>query len=530
MLKLAALFATTALFAVAAPKPPNVLLILADDLGYSDIGCYGGEIETPNLDSLAKNGLRFTQCYNTARCWPTRTALLSGYYPQQTRTDPKNNPLPEWTKLLPHWLKSAGYRSYHSGKWHVFGAEKILTRGEFDRSYCMLDSDHNFYPSKHELDDNPLPPIQKGSNYYTTVAFTDHAITCLKDHVTSYPGKPFFSYVAYTVPHFPLQAPQADIDRCRARYEKGWETARAARYKRLTDMGLVSCSLSAVEYDVGAPYDSWSKISGPLGKGEINRPHVWDTLAEEQKKFQIEKMAIHAAMVEVMDREIGRLIAQVKAMGELDNTLIMFLSDNGCSAEMMIRGDGHNPDAPMGSGESFLCLGPGWSTVSNTPFRRHKTWNHEGGISTPLVVHWPAGIEAKGELRKDLCHVIDIVPTILDIAKIKPALPPDAPPIHGITIAPAFEKDGALTRDTIYFRHEGNRALRIGNFKIVSSRRDGGEWELYDMAKDRGEQKNLASEQPERVQTMAATWEKMDQQFAKDSGAPAKPIMSKKKK
>jgi arylsulfatase A-like enzyme len=530
MIKLFALFVTTAIFASAAQKPPNVLLILADDMGFSDLGCYGGEIETPSLDALAKNGLRFTQCYNTARCWPTRTALLSGYYPQQTRTDPRNNPLPEWTRLLPHWLKASGYRSYHSGKWHVFGTDhQILSRGGFDRSYSMYDHDHNFYPSQHELDDKPLPAVQKGSNYYTTVAYTDHAITCLKDHAVSNAGKPFFSYVAYMVPHFPLQAPQADIDRCRARYEKGWEAARAARYKRLTDMGIVSCSLSAVEGDVGPPYDFWNKISGPLGKGEVNRPLAWDVLTEEQKKFQIEKMAIHAAMVEVMDREIGRLVAQVKAMGELENTLILFLSDNGCSAEMMIRGGGHNPDAPMGSGESFLCLGPGWSTVSNTPFRRHKSWVHEGGISTPLVVHWPAGIQAKGELRKDLCHVIDMVPTILDLAQIKPVLPLGAPPIQGISIAPAFSKDGALARATIYFSHEGNKALRVGDYKMVSAKRDGGTWELYNMVTDRGEQKNLAMAQPERVQAMLSTWEKMDNQFVKDSGASAKALSKKKK-
>lgn len=529
MFKSFLLIAATAMMASAAQKQPNVLVIMADDMGFSDIGCYGGEIETPNIDALAKKGLRFTQCYNTARCWPTRTALLTGYYPQQTRTDPRNNPLPEWTRLLPHWLKSSGYRSYHSGKWHVFGSDnQVLNRGEFDRSYSMYDHDHNFYPSRHTLDDKPLPPVQKGSNYYTTVAYTDHALQCLKDHAASYAGKPFFSYVAYTVPHFPLQAPQADIERCRARYEKGWEAVRAARFKRQTEAGIVSCTLSSVEREVGPPYDFWNKISDPLGKGEVNRPVAWDTLTEEQKKFQIEKMAIHAAMVEVMDREIGRLVAQVKAMGELDNTLIMFLSDNGSSAEMMIRGDGHDPKAAMGSGESYLCLGPGWSTVSNTPFRRHKTWVHEGGISTPLVVQWPAGIKAQGELRKDLCHVIDIVPTILDLAQIKPDLPQGSPVLPGVSMAPAFAKDGALTRDTIYFSHEGNKALRVGDYKMVSAKRDGGDWELYNMAIDRGEQKNLARAQPERVQAMAAKWEALDKQFVKDSGVSEKPLRKKK--
>lgn len=528
MIKQVLIMVFAACMASAAQKQPNILLIMADDMGYSDIGCYGGEIGTPNLDGLAKNGLRFTQCYNTARCWPTRTALLSGYYPQQTRTDPRNNPLPEWTLLLPHWLKASGYRSYHSGKWHVFGANQILTRGEFDKSYCLHDHDRNFYPDSYDIDDQRQAPVQKGSNYYSTVAFTDHAVQCLKDHASSYAGKPFFSYVAYTVPHFPLHAPQADIDRCRARYEKGWEAVRAERFKRLKEQGLVACDLSAVERDVGAPYDNWEKIKGPLGKGEVNRPVAWDALTEEQKKFQAEKMAIHAAMVEIMDREIGRLIAQIKAMGELDNTLIMFLSDNGASAEMMIRGDGHAATAPMGSGESFLCLGPGWSTVANTPFRRHKTWVHEGGISTPLVVHWPAGIKAQGELRKDLCHVIDIVPTILDIAQIKPELPSGAPAMAGVTLAPAFAKDGAVKRDTIFFSHEGNKALRVGDYKIVSAKRDGGTWELYNMATDRGEQKNLASAQPERVQAMAATWEALNQQFVKDSGASEKPLRKKK--
>jgi len=499
------------------PKRPNIVLIVADDSGFSDLGCYGGEIRTPNLDALAQNGLRFTQFYNTGRSWPTRSAMMTGYYPQQTRSDPSTPQFPEWTYCLPHWLKSAGYSCYHSGKWHVTGAEKVVANGEFDRSYLLLDYDRNFNPQNHTLDDEPLPPVEKGSGYYTTSAYTDYAIRFLKEHQTERPDDPFMLYLAYTVPHFPLQAPQTDIDRCRERYKRGWEAVRSERYARLKEMNLVNCNLSAVEENIGPPYNNYPTMSKVFPDTEVYFPLSWESLTPEQQAFQIEKMAIHAAMVEVMDREIGRIVAQLREMGVFDNTLVMFLSDNGASAELMIRGDRHTEGAPLGSADSYLCLGPGWSSASNTPFRRHKTWVHEGGISTPFIVHWPAGLKEKNGLRTDLCHVIDIVPTILDVAGVTPDMPADAPPFPGISLKSAFTKDNATSRTELFFSHEGNMALRDGPFKLVSAKCDGNDWELYDFTTDRSEQHNLASQQPDRVKAMAERWKTLNDRFLKDA-------------
>ena len=506
------------LAAEPATKKPNILIILADDLGFSDIGCYGSEIATPNLDSLAKNGLRFTQCYNTARCWPTRSALITGYYPQQIHMDPPKGKLPEWTRTLPQLLKPLGYRSYHSGKWHVNGAPLPVADGGFDRSYCLEDHNRNFNPQNILEDDRKLPPVAKDSGYYTSTAFADHAIRCLKEHTEKYADKPFFSYLAFTVPHFPLQAPAEDIARYRERYTNGWDVIREQRYQRQLAQGLLTCDLSAVERQLGPPY-SFPREVERLGTNEVNRPLEWSSLTPAQREFQATKMSIHAAMVDRMDREVGRVLDQVRAMGAWDNTVIIFASDNGASAEMMIRGDGHDPQAAPGSADTFLCLGPGWSTVSNTPFRRHKTWVHEGGISTPLIVQWPSGIPARNEYRHDICHMIDFVPTVLELAGAQPALPQGAPPRPGHSLVPAFAKDGAVTRDCVFFSHENNRALRIGDFKLVSAHIDGNEWELYNLATDRSEQHNLASAQPDRVRDMSARWQTLSDSFAKDAGA-----------
>ena len=498
------------------PEKPNIVLIVADDSGFSDLGCYGGEIRTPNLDALANNGLRFTQFYNTGRSWPTRSAMMTGYYPQQTRSDPNLEQFPEWTRCLPYWLKPAGYSCYHSGKWHVTGAKKVVADGGFDHSYYLYDYDRNFNPRLHVLDDEPLPAVEKGTGYYTTTAYTDYAIRFLKEHQTERSDKPFLLYLAYTVPHFPLQAPQEDIDRCRAYYTKGWEAVRAERYQRLKEMNLIHCDLSAVEEHIGPPYNNFASVMKTFPETEVTLPLLWESLTPEQQAFQIEKMAIHAAMVEVMDREIGRITAQLRQMGVLDNTLVIFLSDNGASAELMIRGDGHTDGAVLGSADSYLCLGPGWSTVSNTPFRRHKTWVHEGGIATPFIVHWPAGIQEKHVLRNDICHLIDLVPTILDVAGVKPVMPADAPPFPGVSLTRAFAQDNALGHRELFFSHEGNLALRDNRYKLVSAKRDGNDWELYDFTTDRCEQCNLAQQQPERVKAMAERWKALNDKFFKD--------------
>ncbi len=516
--------------AVGAAAPaarPNILIILADDMGYSDLGCYGSEIATPHLDRLAQDGLRFTQFYNTARCWPTRAGILTGYYAQQVRRDGfegrgggARGSRPAWAPLLPALLKPAGYRSYHSGKWHVDG---MPLQNGFDHSYSLDDHNRFFAPRNHTEDDQPLPAVPNGTNFYTTTHIAEHAIKCLQEHQQKYSTQPFFGYVAFTSPHFPLQAPAGDIARYRDRYARGWDVMRDERWARLQKLGIGRGALSATEREQGPPYPFPEDIE-KLGPNEVNRPIPWSQLSAGQRELQATKMAVHAAMVDRMDREIGRIIDQVRAMGALENTLIFFLSDNGASAEMMVRGDGHDPKAPAGSAATFLSLGPGWSTMANTPFRRHKTWVHEGGISTPLIAHWPKGIVAHGELRHNPGHLVDLLPTILEVAGTKPPATDGltAPARPGRSLVPAFAKDGTVAHESIWFLHESNRALRMGDWKIVASGKDG-PWELYDLAKDRAEAKNLAAEDPAKLKQLIDQWTRETADYRKWAEKDAPP-------
>ncbi|MFO0803917.1 MAG: arylsulfatase [Gemmataceae bacterium] len=491
--------------ATAEERKPNVLLVVADDLGFSDVGCYGGEIATPNLDGLAKNGLRFTQFYNTARCWPSRASILTGYYAQQVRRDTvpgvksgSQGVRPAWAKLLPAMLAPLGYRNYHSGKWHVDG--KVLDGG-FHRSYSLNDHDRHFNPKQHTEDDKPLPAAKDG--YYSSTAIADHAVKCLKEHGEKHGGKPFFSFVAFTAPHFPVQAPKEDVEKYRKTYLAGWDAMREKRWERMQALKIGGTTLAAIEREVGPPYPRPDDIK-KLGPNEVNRPLPWKELTAEQREFQACKMAVHAAMVDRMDREIGRVLQQVKDMGSLDDTLVLFLSDNGASAEIMVRGDGHDPHAECGTGATFLSIGPGWSSLANTPLRRHKTWVHEGGISTPFIVHWPKGIAAKGELRHTPGHVIDIVPTLLDLAGGRAN--PESPAAPGVSLVPLFKPDGRVKRDFLWWQHEGNRALRIGDWKIVAAGKDA-PWELYDFPWIAW-RRRTPRRPPRPLRDMAALWEK----------------------
>ncbi|MDA7668537.1 sulfatase-like hydrolase/transferase, partial [bacterium] len=340
-------------------KHPDILIILADDLGYSDVGAYGSEIKTPNLDALANNGLRFTNFYNTARCWPTRASILTGYYPQQIRRDTlktksggMRGKRPPWAPLAPALLKKAGYRSYHIGKWHL--DSKPIAAG-FDRSYYLKDQSRFFSPTTHYLDDQKLSPVKRGTDFYGTTELANRTIEFLEEHKTNYADSPSFTYLAFAAPHFPLHALPQDIAKYENTYIPGWDSIRQARHQRMTKLGFPKVNLSPVLPNLGPPYHFPDQLK-ILGSGEVNRPLSWGKLTKEQKAFQSRKMAIHAAMIDRMDQEIGRIITHLKKRDRFDNTLIIFLSDNGASAEIMVRGDGHDPTAPLGSAATYPCL------------------------------------------------------------------------------------------------------------------------------------------------------------------------------
>jgi arylsulfatase A-like enzyme len=516
------LFAVIVAPAFAAAPRHNVLIILADDMGFSDLGCYGSEMRTPTLDALAADGLRYTQFYNTARCWPTRAALLTGYYAQEVRFDelpgaPKGAPRtrPNWAHLLPEYLKPLGYHSYHSGKWHL---DSTPVKCGFERSYALLDYDHNFSPKHHTLDGEPLPPVKLSDGYYSTTAITDRAVEFLKQHHEQHADAPFFEYVAYVVPHFPLQAPPDDIARVADRYQTGWDNIRQVRWQRIEEKLHLPGELSPLEPQIGPPYKN-AQARKEFGELEVWHETPWNELTDKQQKFEAQKMAIHAAMIERMDHEVSRLVDQLRAMKAYDDTLVLFLSDNGASSEIMIRGAGHDATATPGSAATYLCLGPGWSNAANTPFRRHKTWVHEGGIATPLIAHWPAGISSKGELRSAMGHVIDLAPTILSLAG--GSWPTEfegkkLPPNPGKDLSPTFASDVKIERDFLWWFHNGNRAIRQGDWKLVSAKGDA--WELFDLAHDRAENNDLANSQSAKVKELASAWTATLQEFQKLAG------------
>lgn len=493
--------------APATAKRPNLLIILADDLGYSDVGCYGGEIPTPNLDRLASRGLRFSQFYNTGRCWPTRAALLTGYYAQAVRRDAvgtlthgARGTRPEWAKLLPDYLRAQGYRSYHSGKWHLDGEPK---GAGFDRTYLVERSDYHFAPPPEETESGELAPPQAGERH-STESIANQAITHLRAHAAQAGGAPFFSYVAFLAPHFPLHASADAVARHRERYLRGWDELRAERWARLATVGFPVSTQSPVQTEVGPPYHFPEDLK-KLGSVEVTRPVAWSSLTKEQREFQAEKMAVHAAMVEQMDAAIGRIVAQVESMGALDDTLILFLSDNGATAEIMVRGDGHDQNAPVGSARTFVCLGPGWSTACNTPMRLHKTWMHEGGVATPLIAHWPKGIRSRAVWTHAPGHVVDVVPTMLELAGATGSKATVTPAFAGQSFAAVLADPQARGRDEIWFRHEGNRAFRKGDWKIAAAG-EKAPWQLFDLSKDRGETRDLEAQFPDRVAEMDALW------------------------
>lgn len=491
----------------ATPTRPNIIVILVDDMGFSDIGCFGSEIPTPNLDALAKDGLRFTDFHNDSRCCPSRATLLTGLYPHAAgvghMTDPRKGPdgavLPGYEGQLndncvtiAEVLHNAGYFTAMTGKWHVGqnGTNGVVPwkRG-FDRS---LDSPHGgyYYPADAEtrLFLNGHPEGRGGkdglpSDWYSTDLWTEYGLRFIDEARAE--NKPFFLYLAYNAPHFPLQAPAEDIAKFRGKYMEGWDKLREARYQRQIQMGIID--------------PSWPLSPRP--------PEVaaWDSLTPQQKDRFDHIMAIYAACVYHVDKEVGVLVAGLAKRGLLDNTLIMFMSDNGGNLESGPAGrlEGKNPGGPT----STVFCGQSWATLENTPFRRYKHFEHEGGISSPFIVHWPAGIAAKGELRTQPGHLIDIMTTCVDVSGAKYPAEYHGHAIHpmeGRSLAPAFANH-TIQRDAIYWEHEGNAAILQGDWKLVRFQWNGA-WELYNVKADRTEQHDLSREQPERVKAMAAKW------------------------
>ncbi len=508
-----------------AGKQPNIILILADDLGYSDLGCYGGEIATPNLDRLAANGLRMTQVYNTARCCSTRASLLTGLYPHQAGVGAMtaDNGLPGYRGFLtdrcvtiPSALREAGYQTFLSGKWHLQGAgnpDCIPTKRGFDEFYGCYKAYASFYrPDIYVREPADRPQPKYGDDFYATDAITDQALTFIEQARAK--TKPYFLYLAYNAPHFPLQAPKALIDRYVPVYEKGWDAIRAERHERMGRMGVIRSGFGL------SPRGHVTKVpernrDSPYYDKQIP---AWKSLSAERRADLTRRMAAYAAMVEIMDRNIGRVVDDLKRHDELDETLLVFLSDNGACAEWDPLGFDNNPYpgnklyrggelAGMGQKGTFHSYGTGWANACNTPFRLYKHYNHEGGISSPFILHWPARMKRRGEIDRQPAHLIDLAAMLAELGGAKvPAQRngKDIHPLAGVSLSPAL--DGRrLPRRPIFFEHEGNRAVRLGRWKIVWTNYRK-RWELYDIEADRSELNNLAARFPERVGKMNELW------------------------
>ena len=511
------------------PAKPNILLILADDLGYADIGCHGSEIQTPNLDRLAGNGLRFTEFYNAGRCCPTRASLLSGLYPHQAgighMTGDSGLPgyrgdLSKQCVTIAEVLRAGGYRTYMAGKWHVTKTEyKFARTGSrdnwplqrgFDRFFGTPSGGGSYFDPATLTRDNQLVP--PGNDFYYTDAIGENAARFVAEHDRT---RPFFLYVAFTAPHWPLHAKPEDIAKYKGRYDQGWDALREERYQRQLTMGLIDKRWALSPRAAGAP--AW--------KDAKDQPH------------QARLMEVYAAQVDSMDQNIGRILESLKTARQLDNTLILFLSDNGGEAADVYLMPA-SVQRPLGKEEIQYDLAPKfsraglpvrtghgvvpgpadtycayrlpWANASDTPFRYFKEFTHEGGIATPLIAHWPAGIKRKGEFERQPGHLIDIMATCVDLAGVKyPAKfnGQTIQPMEGRSLVPAFTGGTIQRSEPLLWEHEGNRALRQGKWKLVAKGANG-LWELYDLENDRTELHNLAAEHHGKAVELATLWEK----------------------
>jgi arylsulfatase A-like enzyme len=460
----------------AAAAAPNIVLILVDDMGWSDLGCYGSEIDTPNLDRLAAGGLRFTQFYNTAKCAQTRATLLSGLNHDEVGIARMRNC---WT--LAEAMKKAGYFTLMAGKWHL--AKEPTDRG-FDRYFGHLSGATDYFKGNNTFRLNGKPFKVPAKGFYTTDAFTDYAIRFIDESRAS--GKPFFCYLAYNAPHYPLQAPRKEVEKYRGKYQVGWDQLRKQRYARQQQLGLLKAGwkLSPRPADVPA----------------------WATLSPDRKDKEDLRMATYAGMIDRLDQDIGKLVAHLKKQGVFEDTLLMFLSDNGACPFDRNR----NIDKMPWEGGSHWTYDKGWAHACNTPFREYKRNQHEGGISTPCIVHWPGGLRARpGSITHQVGHLVDVMPTLLELTGTKY---PDQfhgeilKPLRGRSLLPILAGQMTVEHKALYFDFAGvHHAIRMGKWKLVA--KDRGPWELYDMEADRSELNDLAKSQPDRVKAMQQAWE-----------------------
>jgi arylsulfatase A-like enzyme len=470
---------------------PNIVLIMADDMGYSDLGCYGGEIQTPNLDRLAKNGIRYTQAYNTSKCWPTRISLLTGLYHHRSDRNFQN------TALVGEILQPADYQTWWSGKHHA--GFNPYDRG-FDHFSGFLGGAINFWnpgdlaregegmPGWRAIyswafDDKVVKPYNPGKEFFATDAFTDWSLAWLDEAK----GKedPFFLFLSYNAPHWPLHAHPEDIAKYQGVYDKGYEEIRLARYQRQLEIGLFDTK------------------TAPLSEPEHRR---WEDLSNTAREQEALRMQIHAAMVDRMDQNIGRLVKRLKDQGKLKNTLILFLVDNGASHERP-KGGHKNPDAEWGSVGSFEAIGPSWANAVNSPFKKWKVQGMEGGICTPLIAHWPEGIKLpKNSISREPCHLIDFVPTFMELAGGPASYPDDLPKLDGVSLKPTFSGKKLNRKEPLFFQYGSWQVLRQNQWKLVRQIKK--PWQLYDLSKDRTETRDLATNESERSKQMRETWEK----------------------
>ena len=473
-------------------RRPNIVLIMADDLGYSDIGCFGGEIETPNLDALAAAGMRFTQFYNCAKCSPTRASLLTGQYDQAVGVGNM-----EHGATFAEVLRAAGYRTIASGKWHQ---NPLPTARGFDRYYGLADGCCNYWnpgtkarpgegkpgrkrptPRRWAIEDKVIMGyVPEDKDFYTTDAFADYAIERLEEYKNE--DRPFLLYLPHTAPHYPLHAWPADIAKYRGKYKIGWDKLRGQRYKRQIKMGILDSKYALSPRDERVP--------------------SWDSLSDSEKDQADLKMAVYAAMVDRMDQAIGRVLAKVKQLGKWENTLVLFLADNGGCAETPDK----TPGIPPGPVEGYRALGPAWANASNTPYRKYKSTDYEGGACTPFIAHWP-GVIKPGTVTDQVGHIIDVLPTFMQVAG---AAYPDQingrklKPLAGKSLLPIFRGQQRQGHDVLYWQFGRAKAVRTGKWKLV--RYGQADWELYDLEEDRTELNNLAGQYPQRAQKMADMW------------------------